>query len=77
MKRTLVLACAMAALSACSTLSSIGTSTGVKQTKSEEFIDQSKKNCELLGFDPNTKQYLDCTTAQYNKMQERYYGPMN
>ncbi len=53
--------------------SSIG---GVGKTKSEEFIDQAKKNCLALGYEPNTKAYLDCTTSQYNKSQERYYGPL-
>ena len=46
------------------------------KAKSEELIDQAKKNCQLLGYDPNTRQYLDCTTGQFNKMQEQYYGPL-
>ncbi len=50
--------------------------TGVGKTKSEEFIDMAKKNCVQLGYEPNTKAYLDCTTSQYNKSQERYYGPL-
>lgn len=75
--KKLVLVVSVLGLAACSTLSSIGTSTGVKKTKSEEFIDKSKANCEMLGYEKDTKPYLDCTTAQYNKMQERYYGPAN
>ncbi len=51
-------------------------SMGVTKSKSEEFIDMAKKNCLSLGYEPNTKAYLDCTTAQYNKAQERYYGPL-
>jgi hypothetical protein len=49
---------------------------GMGKTKSEEFIDLAKQNCQQLGYEPNTKPYLDCTTEQYNKMQERYYGPL-
>lgn len=49
---------------------------GSSKTRSEDLIEQAKKNCELLGFEPNTKQYLDCTTSQFNKAQERYYGPL-
>lgn len=70
-----VLLIGLLGLAACSSLNSLGTSTGVKQTKSEEFIDKAKANCEMLGYEKDTKPYLDCTTAQYNKMQERYYGP--
>ena len=52
----------------------VGGSVG--KTKSEEFIDMAKKNCVALGYELNTKAYLDCTTSQYNKSQERYYGPL-
>lgn len=53
-----------------------GCSSAGGRTKSDEFIDQAKKNCQALGYEPNTKAYLDCTTAQYNKSQDRYYGPL-
>lgn len=45
-------------------------------TKSEDLIEQAKKNCELLGYQVNTKQYLDCTTGQFNNLQQQYYGPL-
>lgn len=47
-----------------------------KKAKSEEMIEQAKKNCELLGYDPSTRQFVDCSTGQFNKMQEQYYGPL-
>ena len=62
------------ALVACSSINNLTTATS--KTKSEEFITKAKTNCEMLGYEKDTKPYLDCTTAQYNKMQERYYGPL-
>ena len=69
MKKFMIAAVVVASVAGCQSM-------GVTKSKSEEFIDQAKKNCLALGYEPNTKAYLDCTTAQYNKSQERYYGPL-
>lgn len=42
----------------------------------DDLVSQAKNICTQLGYAPSTKEYVDCSTAQFNKLQESHYGPL-
>ena len=42
----------------------------------DDLVSQAKNTCTQLGYVPGTKEYVDCSTAQFNKLQENHYGPL-
>lgn len=45
----------------------------LKKPTKNELVQQSADKCKLLGFEPGTKEFRDCTVTQFNKLQDKYY----
>ncbi len=50
--------------------------TSPSRTKADDLVDQAKRTCEQLGYPANTKEFVDCSAQQFNKLQEGHYGPL-
>lgn len=50
---------------------------GTPAVKTSDLIDQAKQNCTAMGYVPNTREHVDCTSQQFNAAQQRTYGPMH
>lgn len=47
------------------------------RNKADELVDKAKSICTQLGYPQGSKEFVDCSTAQFNKLQESHYGPLH